>query len=105
MALAQTPRKLDAVVGSEADVEEHGVDALGGDDALELVTAPRLEHTIALELQVHPAEEAERRIVVCDYDRGLASLAHRRESNRGRPARDAAAAARCGARFRGIIAA
>jgi hypothetical protein len=68
VALAQAARHLDPVLAAEVDVEQHERDILLLGYAGELARVRRLGDAIALELEVHAAEQANRVVVVRDDD-------------------------------------
>ncbi len=50
-------------------VEEHDIDGVGPQEVARDVHRPGLEHAVALELEVHPAEQPKRGLVVDDENR------------------------------------
>jgi hypothetical protein len=78
-ALAHHAGDLDPVLAAEVDVEEDERDLLLlVRDARDLLQARGLEHAVALQLEVHPAEQAYRGVVIGDDDQPLSPAVHRR---------------------------
>ena len=72
------PGDLDPVLAAEVDVEDDERDLLLRlRDAGDVGEPRRLEHAVALQLEVHPAEEAYRLVVVGDDDQPLGPAVHR----------------------------
>jgi hypothetical protein len=65
-----------AVAVAQVQVEEHGVDAACSKQLLRLADPGRLEHPVAVELEVHTAEQAERLVVVDHQDCLAGSAPH-----------------------------
>ena len=68
MVRAELGQQLDAVVAADMEVEQHER-RLRRELAARLVERRRLEHVVAVELEVDPAEQPDRRLVVDDQDR------------------------------------
>jgi hypothetical protein len=67
-ALAQGARDLQPVVDAQVEVEDDDGDVLRPDETLEIPPTRGLLDAVALELEVHPAEQANGVVVVGDDD-------------------------------------
>ncbi len=76
VARAQPAGDLDAVLDPEAHVQEERRNVLGRERGVDLGSARRLEDPVAVVLEIDPAEEAHRRIVVCDENRRILLRRH-----------------------------
>ena len=81
-------QEVEAAGTADMDVEDDDVDPACGQELPRGVDGRGLEHGVALELQVHAAEQAQRRVVVDDEDGpasksqlGLHRAAHRSDGS------------------------
>jgi hypothetical protein len=68
MGTAQLGRERPGVDGTEMEVEQQRVDLLGGNRGPSLVGRPCLDDAVSVQLEVDPAEEADRGVVIDDKD-------------------------------------
>ena len=73
MVAAQLRRERPGVDGAQMEVEQERVDPLGRESSACLLRRPCLDDAIAVELQVDPAEEPDRRVVIDDENGSDAS--------------------------------
>ena len=80
LPVSQRAHQGESVVGADVNVEQEEVDHVHGQCVLGGRDARRLEHVVAVELQVDPAEQTQRVVVVDDQNRrhfGVGSYGHR----------------------------
>ena len=68
MVAAQLRRERPGVDGAQMEIEQERVDPLGGESSACLVGRPRLGDAVAVQLEVDPAEEPDRGVVINDED-------------------------------------
>jgi hypothetical protein len=68
MGTAQLGRERPGVDWTEMEVEQQRVDLLGRNRGPSLVGRPRLDDAVSVQLEVDPAEEADRGVVIDDED-------------------------------------
>jgi hypothetical protein len=73
---AKLGEEVEAVLRAEMDVEQDDGNVLFGHGCSGLGDGPAFDHGPAVELEVHPAEKSDRRVVV-DDENGVTGRVHR----------------------------